>query len=316
MIVWLASYPRSGNTFFRVVLNSVFEIKTYSLYDDLGDIGADKVTSEIVGHTFLPKDFDLNKARSSNEIYYIKTHELLDNANISPLDKVTYLIRDGRESTVSFAKHRKNYYGKSDELTDVIYGNTPFKGWGEHVMQWSHLNDYLLIKFEEFTSDPSSQLKKIADYLNIQPISHTIPTFNELQKINPTFFRSGKKDSWKSVFTENEHLAFWLRNYEPMLKFGYDTHIPEAVNEDTFQTYRTLFTKEIKALQNNLFIDKLSKQEKQTLKNKLDEVEKQNQTLLQGIEKIHSLSTITSPLKKYQAYQNLLDTAHKYKKGQ
>ncbi len=50
MIVWLASYPRSGNTFFRVILNSIFDIKTYSIYDDKGDIGADEKTSETVGH--------------------------------------------------------------------------------------------------------------------------------------------------------------------------------------------------------------------------------------------------------------------------
>ena len=79
MIVWLASYPRSGNTFFRVVLNSVFNIKTYSIYNDTSDIGADEKTSEIVGHQFLPEDFNLNDARASDTIYYIKTHELLEN---------------------------------------------------------------------------------------------------------------------------------------------------------------------------------------------------------------------------------------------
>jgi hypothetical protein len=34
LIVWLASYPRSGNTYFRVVLNRVFGIGAYTLYPD------------------------------------------------------------------------------------------------------------------------------------------------------------------------------------------------------------------------------------------------------------------------------------------
>ena len=34
MIVWLASYPRSGNTFLRMVLHFVYGQKTYSLYND------------------------------------------------------------------------------------------------------------------------------------------------------------------------------------------------------------------------------------------------------------------------------------------
>ena len=34
MIVWLASYPRSGNTFLRVVLHNVYGVSTYSVYED------------------------------------------------------------------------------------------------------------------------------------------------------------------------------------------------------------------------------------------------------------------------------------------
>ena len=32
MIIWLASYPRSGNTMFRMMLNKVFGSKTYTKY--------------------------------------------------------------------------------------------------------------------------------------------------------------------------------------------------------------------------------------------------------------------------------------------
>lgn len=306
MIVWLSSYPRSGNTFFRVILNSVFHLKTYSIYNDTGDIGADEATSDIVGHAFLPEDFDIDKARESTEIYYIKTHDLLENVHVSSLDKVIYLIRDGRESTLSFAKHRKNYYGKSDDLKDVIYGNTLFGSWGQHVMQWSHIENQLLIKFEELTKDPTSQLEKIANYLQITPIDAKIPSFNELQEINPTFFRSGKKDSWKKVYSEQEHLAFWLRNYEAMLKFGYNTDIPQEVQESSFQTYRALFEEEIEALKANLPAADISKQHK--LKHKLDQVIKSHASLLSDLKTISSLN----PIKKIFACQTIMDSLEQY----
>ena len=32
MIVWLASYPRSGNTYFRILLNHLYGIKTPMAY--------------------------------------------------------------------------------------------------------------------------------------------------------------------------------------------------------------------------------------------------------------------------------------------
>jgi hypothetical protein len=37
MIVWLASYPRSGNTFVRTLLHSAFGLESYSLHCDEGD---------------------------------------------------------------------------------------------------------------------------------------------------------------------------------------------------------------------------------------------------------------------------------------
>ncbi len=253
MIVWLASYPRSGNTFFRVILNSAFGIKTYSLYDDLGDIGADEATTDIVGHTFLPKDFDPDKARASDEIYYIKTHELLNNTALDDSDKVIYLVRDGRECILSFTKHRQIFYKKDvDYLENIVYGHRYYGTWGEHIRQWKN-RDKLLIKFEMMTDEPSSILQDIANYLNIQPISNRIPTFQELQKINPKFFRSGKKDSWKKHFSESDHLAFWLQNANEMIKMGYTDDMPKETNDTSFQKYASLFQKQNSILKASRF---------------------------------------------------------------
>lgn len=231
MIVWLASYPRSGNTFFRVVLNNVFGIKTHSIYDDTNGIGADIRTINIVGHKFLPKDFDLNDARSSKDIYYIKTHELLDNIVLNKNDKIIYLVRDGRESSLSFAKYLQDFSGATDSaLFDVLSGNTPFGSWGEHVRQWKSVGK-LLIKFEDLIEDPSRFYLKLSDYLGISPISNNLPTFEELHLINPRFFRNGKKDSWKKKFSEKENIMFWKNNFEEMINLGYTDDMPSSFNK-------------------------------------------------------------------------------------
>ncbi len=49
MIVWLASYPRSGNTFLRLVLHRLFGVPTYSVYED-DDPVAQRVGPELVGY--------------------------------------------------------------------------------------------------------------------------------------------------------------------------------------------------------------------------------------------------------------------------
>jgi hypothetical protein len=53
VIVWLASYPRSGNTFLRVVLHNLYGVPTYSVYED-DDPVAERVGPALVGYRPKP----------------------------------------------------------------------------------------------------------------------------------------------------------------------------------------------------------------------------------------------------------------------
>ncbi|MGH9425708.1 MAG: hypothetical protein ACRD2L_05300 [Terriglobia bacterium] len=46
MIVWLASFPRSGNTLVRIILNSVFGLSTSTVYSGLKQ-GVDSVYDQM-----------------------------------------------------------------------------------------------------------------------------------------------------------------------------------------------------------------------------------------------------------------------------
>ncbi len=225
MIIWLASYPRSGNTFLRVILNSVFDAHSYSIYDDRNDIASSDETSRAVGHKLLPRDFDLETARHSKEIYLIKTHDKPPNDT----DKAIYLIRDGRECMLSYTKYQNKYGKIHKELIDTINGNTHFGSWREHIKAWDPKNrdNTLLIKFEDLIDDPYSFIDAIASFTDIDPTGNNIPTFDELHKKNDKFFASGKKDTWKEHFSEEESNLFWLQNYHEMLQFDYRNDIPE-----------------------------------------------------------------------------------------
>jgi len=229
MIIWLASYPRSGNTFLRVVLKSVFGLETYSIYDDKSDIAKDAATQEIVGHKMLPADFDLESARNSEQLYIIKTHEHSQN----PDDKVIYLIRDGRESAVSYLNYIRSFHNQDCKVEDVLYGNVPFGTWAEHIRSWKPGNteNSLLLKFEEFTSSPQSFLEQLSNFLNAAEQGQEIPAFEDLHRVNPEFFRQGRYDSWKEDLGPDELLAFWLINYSQMLEFYPGGAPPELLAE-------------------------------------------------------------------------------------
>lgn len=48
MIIWLALYPRSDNTFLRLVLHKLFGVPTYSVYEN-DDPVEQRVGPELVG---------------------------------------------------------------------------------------------------------------------------------------------------------------------------------------------------------------------------------------------------------------------------
>jgi hypothetical protein len=225
MIIWLASYPRSGNTFIRIILNKIFNINTYSIYNDKNDIAAHAETKDIVGHCDLTSDFDLVAARNSSCEYFIKTHKYPLNNE----DKVIYIIRDGRESITSYF-HYRNSYNNAPPLKDFIEGKIKVGTWSKHIEAWNSLpaNKILIIKFEDLIDDTDKIIKDISSFIEKEPMNHDIPTFDELNKINPKFFRSGGKDSFKNLFDENDHLSFWKINHKKMIEYGYIDDIPET----------------------------------------------------------------------------------------
>jgi hypothetical protein len=226
MIIWLASYPRSGNTLLRIILNHVFGLKTYSLYNDTVGVGADKATTEVVGHAFLPPEWSPNQAQMDKELWLIKTHEVPQDG-----EKAIYIIRDGREVSVSYLNYLHNYKLQEDiSLFSVIIGAVNFGSWSDHVLAWNPMErrKTLLLNFEELVANPGAHIPAIADFIEREPISKSIPTFADLHAINPTFFRSGRRDSWKSVFNQDHHLLFWLLHHDVMIKYGYDNDMPDV----------------------------------------------------------------------------------------
>lgn len=233
MIVWLASYPRSGNTFLRVILKHAFGLNTYSLYNDTLIIGADKPTSDIVGHTFLPKDWDLHNVLADKNLWAIKTHG-------PPIDfeKVIYIIRDGREVSISYFNYLNYVTREGIDLRSVISGDVPFGSWSDHVTTWApkERENCLLLKFEELIVNPKSYLPHIGSFLGRNIVSTTIPSFEKLQSVNPSFFRSGITDSWKKIFKESHNTLFWTLHKDILIKYGYTNDIPERFTKELSQS--------------------------------------------------------------------------------
>jgi hypothetical protein len=112
VIVWLASYPRSGNTFFRVLLKHLYGQPTYSGFAS-GDITSRIGRGDLTGHEELPprvveaiarggKDLRvaLEELDRAPELYFIKTHRL-SWADVDHGQRAVYLVRDPRDALSS-----------------------------------------------------------------------------------------------------------------------------------------------------------------------------------------------------------------------
>ena len=190
MLIWLASYPRSGNTYLRMVLHKIFGLQTYASKADERVFSTHPGVIGAVGHKSINVDERVIQwARASDQLCVIKTHE-------PPLtdDPAIYIIRDGRSSVVSYFYYCNEIERLSVSLDDVICGNVYAGSWSEHFYSWLplHRSNTLLIRYEELVSNQASLINRLQDYLGIGAIPHALtPPMAQLHGLFPQFFRSG-----------------------------------------------------------------------------------------------------------------------------
>jgi hypothetical protein len=234
MIVWLASYPRSGNTFLRIVLHRLFGLPTYSIYDD-DDPVAQRVGTDLVGYRPKP---DRETMVASNEVYFTKTHKRRKADQFPAI----YLVRDGRDAVVSHARLRYSMQnpeaGQSiasfedmlrKEITRPFVEDQPSSGtWGGNVLNWLDSKGATLqvLRYEELMSDPCASVVRAVEALVPSLVSREsveIPSFDELHSTDPDFFRRGVVRSHRDEMPQSLHELFWAQpeNEAAMKALGY-----------------------------------------------------------------------------------------------
>jgi hypothetical protein len=186
MIVWIASYPRSGNTLTRTIFKNVFGIETYS--DEKKPDQVWKETRDIVGHVEFNGSWQevYKQMKSSNKVYYVKTH-------LPPLDDspAIYIVRDGRMSSVSYYHYMNRFFPEANRtILDILVGNDYYEDWTTHFNYWNPINreNTLLVKFEDILSKSEQIIARIEDFLDIKRVSEWKNPFDDLSNKDPKFF--------------------------------------------------------------------------------------------------------------------------------
>ena len=204
--IYIASYPRSGNTFLRIILNYCFGLKSASVYEN--DFENDKVLEKHAGH-LERKDGKISF--ENQNLHMMKTHELRTNST-----SAIYIIRDARPVCLSLF----NFYSKSSvPLDQIILGNHRFGKWCDHIESWTSLEkqNILLIKYEDLISDIDMCLKKLSIFLEMEVISRDFPNRNQLS--DGRYVK--KTTEWRNVMSSKDIDLCNYVNNDILKKYNY-----------------------------------------------------------------------------------------------
>ena len=195
MIIWLASYPKSGNTWVRLFLEALIfskeknldinkaNIRQFPLRQDFNGL-TDNVDNinEFISNSILSQE----KINLDNKIKFFKTHNAnwksgnYSFTNEENTQGVIHIVRDPRNVITSLKNHfdtidyndalkiivnKKMVTGaiqkdKENTLTTVI------SSWSNHYKSWKKMKkNYLLIKYEELLNNSYVEFNKITNYL-------------------------------------------------------------------------------------------------------------------------------------------------------
>jgi hypothetical protein len=204
--VWIASYPRSGNTFLRIILQNFFRLPTYSVYNVEGQGFVDPSAATLESSPVLPGNWrDQLSDQDGAETVLIKTHEL-------PADggAAIYLVRDGRAAIDSYYHYHQKFAFEKPSLTEVIAGACQFGRWSDHYLAWQPQAraNTLFLRYEDLVSRPEEIIPQIGEFLRHKPMDGRVPGFEELQQRFPVFFRRGQNEDFLYAWTPGQMSLF------------------------------------------------------------------------------------------------------------
>ena len=205
--IWIASFPRSGNTFLRTILWHCFKLRTASVYQD--DFGENSGLGKMVGHVELSS----GEKFMEGELALIKTHNPPEDNN-----PTIYIVRDGRAATISLW----HFYQKNISLKNIIRGHHRFATWSMHINAWDPWKrpNSLLLKYEDLLHDLPSVLNKLSLYLQKDIESTELPSRKEIADIdgkwvrNPTDWRKELKGADLDFFKKTNHKMMSKLKYQ------------------------------------------------------------------------------------------------------
>ena len=196
MIIWLASYPKSGNTWVRHFLASL--IYSNQGKDGLEKLGFimqypkrdqfEKLVTDLDDFNQIKKNWinSQNLINSDNKLTIFKTHHVLCSLGKDNFtDKkntlgAIYIVRDPRNVISSILYHFNlsnteealNFIQREDKFIGNVKNkvnyplHTLIGSWKTNYNSWKFFGkNFLLVKYEDLILNPNTEFKRIANFI-------------------------------------------------------------------------------------------------------------------------------------------------------
>ena len=234
MIIWIASYPKSGNTYLRSFISAYFFSKKgkfdFSLLLNILQFPSIKFTkNNIYSEIEASKNwiFNQNQFFSRDKIHFVKTHNTLNlfkGNQFTTSDQTLgaiYIVRDPRNIITSMTHHYSLNYEQSylklinekqtllEESIDGDYSNFTFLGsWSNHYKSWKNTNQFntLFIRYEDLENNKLDTFRKIVNFINTLKKEKSLINEKKLiNSINSTNFSNLKNKEKNEGFEESPY---------------------------------------------------------------------------------------------------------------
>ena len=275
MIIWLASYPKSGNTWLRMFLRAYFlpNDKKFSINEE----GNDDYEAKAFPNIDLLRENEINYNKFeeivknwinlqifinlNNKINFLKTHNGNFNINGYPFtnSKNTiggiYVVRDPRDVVLSLSNHfnityeqafnnmnnMQNYEFYDKNLTNG-FRNSIMGTWSSNYNSWRYYQEKKihLVKYEDMIKKPENTFLEILKYLNLF-LSFNIDENKIKEAIKDTSFQNLKEMENKAGFKE-------LGSGDKFFRKGIIGDWEQTLNPQMIKNIETNFQKEMREL--------------------------------------------------------------------
>lgn len=251
-LVYIASYPRSGNTWARNLVQHYFDRYVSSVYEEAGTVNLEQNPDEsfrpmfvdyrtehppylvhpavVNGSGRLFSENFRNHLTRLGEYFFVKTHEL-------PFDRyfdreaVIYMVRHPAAVLWSYYNFLRDYEGGVQAgltLEQVIKGEVVFGSWSAHVERWLEraqtLGDrFVVIKYEQLAVDQLEFCGRVSQLTGLpkRQVKNEFPGFDFWSRQSPKFYRSGHKDEWRKHFSAAQLQLLYRLHGPTMATLGY-----------------------------------------------------------------------------------------------